>query len=131
MHKESRHRLGNDEVLQAEYKSHPHTVLWTPNVLALVEMILRPPEGGPPSFPEDSDAVFLPLALLNSFYKFSYNSEFSMFDIPIYYARYYFMSISFKSKIAIPSKDMFYNSLAVPQLGMLCLLSTRIGLVQP
>ncbi|BBG95559.1 aberrant lateral root formation 4 [Prunus dulcis] len=45
MHKESRHSLGNDEVLQAEYKSHPHTVLWTPNVLALVEMILRPPEG--------------------------------------------------------------------------------------
>ncbi|ONI34543.1 hypothetical protein PRUPE_1G486500 [Prunus persica] len=63
MHKESRHRLGNDEVLQAEYKSHPHTVLWTPNVLALVEMILRPPEGGPPSFPEDSDAVLSALNL--------------------------------------------------------------------
>ncbi|VVA23910.1 PREDICTED: aberrant [Prunus dulcis] len=63
MHKESRHSLGNDEVLQAEYKSHPHTVLWTPNVLALVEMILRPPEGGPPSFPEDSDAVLSALNL--------------------------------------------------------------------
>lgn len=131
MHKESRHRLGNDEVLQAEYKSHPHTVLWTPNVLALVEMILRPPEGGPPSFPEDSDAVFLPRALLNSFYKFLIilNSlcliyQYIMHDI-------YFMSMSFKSKIAIASKDMFYNPLAVPQLGMLGSLSTRIGLVQP
>lgn len=35
------------------------TSFWNPSVLELVEMVLRPPEGGPPSLPEDSDAVNL------------------------------------------------------------------------
>lgn len=44
--------LPNSEVSQS-------TSLWNPSVLQLVEMVLRPPEGGPPSLPEDSDAVNL------------------------------------------------------------------------
>ncbi|KAB2629234.1 aberrant root formation protein 4 [Pyrus ussuriensis x Pyrus communis] len=48
LHKESCQKVGNDE----------HC-----NVLELVELILKPPEGGPPSFPEDTDKVFLQLAL--------------------------------------------------------------------
>lgn len=30
---------------------------WSPRVLDLVELILKPPKGGPPSLPEDCDAV--------------------------------------------------------------------------
>ncbi|KAM1022845.1 hypothetical protein ACFX2I_043718 [Malus domestica] len=30
---------------------------WTASVLELVELILKPPEGGPPSFPEDTDKI--------------------------------------------------------------------------
>ncbi|GER27925.1 aberrant lateral root formation 4 [Striga asiatica] len=33
------------------------TLFWNPSVLELVEEVLRPPEGGPPPFPEYSDAV--------------------------------------------------------------------------
>lgn len=40
----------NSEVSQS-------TSFWNPSVLELVEMILRPPKGGPPSLPEYSDAV--------------------------------------------------------------------------
>ncbi|KAL1533174.1 aberrant root formation protein 4 [Salvia divinorum] len=39
------------------------TSFWNPSVLQLVEMVLRPPEGGPPSLPEDSDAVLSALNL--------------------------------------------------------------------
>ncbi|XP_073129194.1 aberrant root formation protein 4, partial [Henckelia pumila] len=39
---------------------------WSPSVLELVEMVLRPPKGGPPPLPEYSDAV---LSALN-FYRF-------------------------------------------------------------
>ncbi|XP_047963578.1 aberrant root formation protein 4 [Salvia hispanica] len=48
--------LPNSEVSQS-------TSLWNPSVLQLVEMVLRPPEGGPPSLPEDSDAVLSALNL--------------------------------------------------------------------
>lgn len=59
--------MGNNEALREENKAHPHSSLWTANVLELVELILRPPMGGPPTFPEHTDSVFLPLALLISF----------------------------------------------------------------
>ncbi|XP_057781217.1 aberrant root formation protein 4 [Salvia miltiorrhiza] len=36
---------------------------WNPSVLELVQMVLRPPDGGPPSLPEDSDAVLSALNL--------------------------------------------------------------------
>ncbi|PRQ26673.1 putative YAP-binding/ALF4/Glomulin [Rosa chinensis] len=59
MHKE---RMGNDEALQEENNTYPRSSLWTASVLELVESILRPPKGGPPSFPEHTDSV---LAALN------------------------------------------------------------------
>ncbi|CAA0839324.1 aberrant lateral root formation 4 [Striga hermonthica] len=40
------------------------TLLWNPSVLELVEEVLRPPVGGPPPFPEYSDAI---LSALNLF----------------------------------------------------------------
>ncbi|XP_050129134.1 aberrant root formation protein 4 [Malus sylvestris] len=59
LHKESCQSVGNDEVPQAK----PSTLFWTANVLELVELILKPPEGGPPSFPEDTDKVLSALNL--------------------------------------------------------------------
>ncbi|RVW53821.1 hypothetical protein CK203_088576 [Vitis vinifera] len=50
--------VGHDEFLQAE-KSCQSSLFWSADVLELVELILRPPKGGPPALPEDSDAVFL------------------------------------------------------------------------
>lgn len=54
--------LGHDKFLQAE-KSCQSSLFWSADVLELVELILRPPKGGPPALPEDSDAVFLSSAL--------------------------------------------------------------------
>ncbi|XP_042036973.1 aberrant root formation protein 4-like [Salvia splendens] len=48
--------LPNSEVSQS-------TSFWNQSVLQLVEMVLKPPEGGPPSLPEDSDAVLSALNL--------------------------------------------------------------------
>lgn len=48
-----------DTVLDGEVSQS--TSFWNPSVLELVEMVLRPPEGGPPCLPEDSDAVSLSL----------------------------------------------------------------------
>lgn len=48
-----------DTVLDGEVSQS--TPFWNPSVLELVEMVLRPPEGGPPCLPEDSDAVNLSL----------------------------------------------------------------------
>ncbi|KAM1177811.1 hypothetical protein ACFX13_017521 [Malus domestica] len=59
LHKESCQSVGNDEVPQAK----PPTLFWTANVLELVELILKPPEGRPPSFPEDTDKVLSALNL--------------------------------------------------------------------
>lgn len=50
----------NSEVSQS-------TSFWNPSVLELVEMILRPPKGGPPLLPEYSDAVNHP-SLLSAYF---------------------------------------------------------------
>lgn len=63
MHKESCEKMGNNEALREENKAHPHSSLWTANVLELVELILRPPKGGPPTFPEHTDSVLSALNL--------------------------------------------------------------------
>ncbi|KAJ9702662.1 hypothetical protein PVL29_004411 [Vitis rotundifolia] len=54
--------VGHDEFLQAE-KSCQSSLFWSADVLELVELILRPPKGGPPALPEDSDAVLSALNL--------------------------------------------------------------------
>ncbi|XP_050364173.1 aberrant root formation protein 4 [Argentina anserina] len=63
MHKESCKEMGNDEALQEENSAHSPSSLWTADVLELVELILRPPKGGPPSFPEHTDSVLSALNL--------------------------------------------------------------------
>lgn len=54
--------VGHDEFLQAE-KSCQSSLFWSADVLELVELILRPPKGGPPALPEDGDAVLSALNL--------------------------------------------------------------------
>ncbi|XP_062082842.1 aberrant root formation protein 4 [Humulus lupulus] len=49
-----------------ENKAHPLSPFWSASVLELVELVLRPPKGGPPPLPEHGDAV---LSALN-FYRF-------------------------------------------------------------
>ena len=43
---------------QIENKTFSDTPFWNPGVIELVELVLRPPQGGPPFLPEQSDAVF-------------------------------------------------------------------------
>ncbi|KAK7260920.1 hypothetical protein RIF29_27221 [Crotalaria pallida] len=50
-------------VPQIDSKTYPDISFWTPSVLELVELVLRPPQGGPPSLPEQSDAVLSALNL--------------------------------------------------------------------
>ncbi|KAE8056316.1 hypothetical protein FH972_013099 [Carpinus fangiana] len=59
MHMENRKRLSmrNDEVQQTENEECPKMLFWNATVLELVELVLRPPKGGPPSLTEYSDAV--------------------------------------------------------------------------
>lgn len=61
MHKEKTKRTSvrNEDVPQDGIKSYQNTSFWSENVLELVEMVLRPPQGGPPLIPEHSDAVLL------------------------------------------------------------------------
>ncbi|WJX43091.1 hypothetical protein P8452_30242 [Trifolium repens] len=50
-------------VQQINHEAHPDISFWSPSVLELVESVLRPPQGGPPSLPEQSDAVLSALNL--------------------------------------------------------------------
>ncbi|KAJ7966234.1 Aberrant root formation protein 4 [Quillaja saponaria] len=68
MHKEIRNRTRN---AQMDGTFSPNILFWTPGVLELVELILRPPQGGPPSLPEHIDAV---LSVLN-LYRFIFITE--------------------------------------------------------
>lgn len=70
LHMEScqRNTRENDETILTQNTANPHTLFWSANVLELVEMVLRPQEGGPPSLHEQGDAVFVnPLAHLIEF----------------------------------------------------------------
>ncbi|KAI3955199.1 hypothetical protein MKW92_047782 [Papaver armeniacum] len=44
-------------VREAENSAHLKFPFWNFNVLELLELVLRPPKGGPPSLPEQNDAV--------------------------------------------------------------------------
>ncbi|CAJ2655856.1 unnamed protein product [Trifolium pratense] len=50
-------------VQQINHEAHPDISFWSPSVLELVGSVLRPPQGGPPSLPEQSDAVLSALNL--------------------------------------------------------------------
>ncbi|XP_041022690.1 aberrant root formation protein 4 isoform X1 [Juglans microcarpa x Juglans regia] len=65
MHAESCKRIStiNDEVQQTENKECWRPLLWNASVLELVELVLRPPKGGPPPLPEQGDAVLSALNL--------------------------------------------------------------------
>lgn len=55
--------LRMESLQQVESKARQSTSFWSGGILELVEIILRPPKGGPPSLPEDSDAVVSALNL--------------------------------------------------------------------
>ena len=56
--------LRKEKAPQPENRRSSVASLWTAGVLELLEFVLRPPEGGPPPFPEHGDSVFLRLDLL-------------------------------------------------------------------
>lgn len=43
--------------MKSENKVDPSSLFWSVNALGLVEYILKPPKGGPPSLPEQSESV--------------------------------------------------------------------------
>ncbi|XP_027182683.1 aberrant root formation protein 4 isoform X3 [Coffea eugenioides] len=51
------------KVSKAESEGSQGTIFWSSSALELVELVLRPPGGGPPSLPEHSDAVLSALNL--------------------------------------------------------------------
>ncbi|XP_022131885.1 aberrant root formation protein 4 isoform X1 [Momordica charantia] len=57
-----RKKVGTD-VQQIDAEAHPKPSFWTASILELVELVLRPPKGGPPVLPEQSDAVLSALNL--------------------------------------------------------------------
>ncbi|XP_043702216.1 aberrant root formation protein 4 isoform X2 [Telopea speciosissima] len=44
------------EIIKVENTADKSTPFWSADVLEFVELVLKPPKGGPPSLPEDSDA---------------------------------------------------------------------------
>lgn len=52
-----------DEMRMGKTDRNSCISFWSPSVLELVGMVLRPLKGGPPSLPEYSDAVSLFLSL--------------------------------------------------------------------
>lgn len=52
-----RENLRNDYLKLREEKVFPSSTFWNASILDLVEFVLKPPNGGPPSLPEQSDAV--------------------------------------------------------------------------
>ncbi|XLS61925.1 hypothetical protein HN51_016153 [Arachis hypogaea] len=63
MHMEVCNSTSVKEVSDSNNETHPDMPFWTPSVLELVELVLRPPLGGPPSLPDASDAVLSALNL--------------------------------------------------------------------
>ncbi|KAM4122662.1 hypothetical protein ACB094_01G101500 [Castanea mollissima] len=65
MYMENRKRIsmGNNEAQQIGNKECPNPFCWNASILELVEFVLRPPQGGPPSLPEHGDAVLSALNL--------------------------------------------------------------------
>lgn len=64
MHEEhSRSILVTSGISEAEVKYSQCLSFWSAGVLDLVELVLKPPNGGPPSLPEYSDAVLSALNL--------------------------------------------------------------------
>ncbi|KAI7987755.1 Aberrant root formation protein 4 [Camellia lanceoleosa] len=64
MHMENCRRISiGDEVIHAQNNACDSAAFWNAGALELVELILRPPMGGPPSLPEYGDAVLSALNL--------------------------------------------------------------------
>ncbi|VFQ60723.1 unnamed protein product [Cuscuta campestris] len=63
----SMHKIG----LKSKANASKHPIFWDDGILDLVELVLKPPTGGPPCLPEYTDAV---LAALN-LYRFALISE--------------------------------------------------------
>ncbi|XAR71019.1 hypothetical protein NMG60_11028098 [Bertholletia excelsa] len=64
MHMENCQRMSTQRQIIEEANNESHsTAFWNAAVLELVELVLRPPKGGPPSLPEYGDAVLSALNL--------------------------------------------------------------------
>ncbi|KDP34393.1 hypothetical protein JCGZ_12787 [Jatropha curcas] len=63
MERFQRKSIRKNESLPAKNQGSSITSLWNDGVLELLERVLRPPEGGPPPFPEHGDAVLSALNL--------------------------------------------------------------------
>ncbi|MED6109527.1 hypothetical protein PIB30_034523 [Stylosanthes scabra] len=63
MHMEVCSSTSVKEAPDSNNEMHANMSFWTPSVLELVELVLRPPRGGPPSLPDESDAVLSALNL--------------------------------------------------------------------
>ncbi|KAK6927594.1 YAP-binding/ALF4/Glomulin [Dillenia turbinata] len=64
MHKESCQRIASSNEPGRNESETPQTSnFWSPSVLELVELVLRPNKGGPPALPEHSDEVLSALNL--------------------------------------------------------------------
>lgn len=60
MHREYRLKGSRENgVTKAENNIVHSSPFWSVRVLDFVELVLKPPEGGPPSLPEFNDAVIL------------------------------------------------------------------------
>ncbi|XP_057959462.1 aberrant root formation protein 4 isoform X2 [Malania oleifera] len=55
--------MGDNDHLLEENKAFQTRGFWSTDVLELVELVLRPPKGGPPSLPQQSDGVLSALNL--------------------------------------------------------------------
>ncbi|XXG58970.1 hypothetical protein AAC387_Pa04g1144 [Persea americana] len=62
--KESQKVIENGgQTMKSENKVDPSSLFWSVNALGLVEYILKPPKGGPPTLPEQSESVVSALNL--------------------------------------------------------------------
>lgn len=52
-------KANGGEIMKIENKVDPNLPFWSVNALGMVEYILKPPKGGPPSLPEQSEAVLI------------------------------------------------------------------------
>lgn len=76
--------IKKDEAQQTKNQGSSMTSIWTTEVLKLVDIVLRPPEGGPPSFPEHGDAVILIIIVSSLCFSFSFSISFVLMNSNVF-----------------------------------------------
>lgn len=99
LHEEhSRSILVTSGVPEAKVKYSECLSFWSAGVLELVELVLKPPNGGPPSLPEYSDAVIVSPFLTRQCVAYISICRFSL-DLPGWIMSTYSSSIEFYLKL--------------------------------